>query len=87
MSVGTNATELGKTLKHLREMGRLEQVDAARVQALRSMANALDAEPHNAALWREYRAALRELVADDSSGSVDDALKAMFGAVRDSPPS
>lgn len=84
--MGTNATELGKTLKHLREMHRLEVVDAARVQALRSMARTLDEDPRNAALWREYRAALKELVVDDSSGSVDDALKALFADVGDTPP-
>lgn len=84
--MGTNASELGKTLKHLQEMGRLEKVDAARVQALRSMAKTLDDQPSNAALWREYGRALKELVADDSGGSVDDALKDLFGEVRNPPP-
>lgn len=86
MIVGTNASELGRTLTQLRELGRLEKVDAARVQALRSIARALDEEPRNAALWREYRTALKELVADDSGSSVNDALAAMFGEVRDTPP-
>lgn len=84
--MGDNASELGKTLAYLREMGRLERVDSARVQALRTIARALDEQPHNAALWREYRSALKELVADDSSGSVDDALKNLFGDARHSPP-
>lgn len=84
--MGLNTVELGETLSWLREMGRLERVDAARVQALRSIAAALDDNPGNAALWREYRTALKELVADDASSAVSDALTDLFGAVRDTPP-
>lgn len=80
--MGTNASELGRTLTHLRELGRLEKVDAARVQMLRSMARALDEQPQNAALWREYRAVLKELVADDSGSAVNEALAGLFGNVR-----
>lgn len=77
--MGDNASELGKTLKQLRELGRFEKVDAARLQAVRTMARALDENPQNAALWRQYREALGELTADDSSDSVDDALQDLFG--------
>lgn len=84
--MGTNASELGRTLKHLREMGRLETVDSARVQMVRTMARALDENPQNAALWRQYREALRDLTRGESDGGLDDALKGLFGPVRDSPP-
>ncbi len=79
----TNHGQLGRTLAALRAVGRLEQVDAAAVQALRSMAFALDADPSNAALWRQYREALRELTADDDHGTTDDALAGLFAEMGD----
>lgn len=85
--MATNVEALTVTLCELRRMGRFEQVDAARLQALGSMAGALDLDPSNAALWRQYREALRELTADDSDGTVDEAIRELFGAVGDSPPS
>ena len=83
----TNHGQLEQTLKELRRLGRIERVDAAVVQGLRSMAFALDDNPQNAALWRQYREALRELTADDDNGSVDEALDSLFAEVRDAPPS
>lgn len=68
-------------------MGRLEKIDAAAVQMVRSQAHALDDDPGNAALWRQYREALRELTADDDSGSVEEALAGLYAEVRDAPPS
>lgn len=80
-----NAASLMVTLDQLEEMGRIERVDAARVQGLMSMAESLDIDPSNAALWRQYREALRELTADDSGGSLDDDLAALYSEVRNSP--
>jgi hypothetical protein len=79
----TNRGQLEQTLKELRRLGRIERVDAAAVQALRSMAFALDEDPSRAALWRQYREALRELTADDSDRSVSEALAELFPEVRD----
>lgn len=45
------------TLKALRDGGRLEPIDEARVAALLTLAAAVDDDPANASLWREYRAA------------------------------
>jgi uncharacterized protein YjiS (DUF1127 family) len=73
-------------MKELRRLGRVEKIDAAVVQALRSMAFALDADPSNAALWRQYREGVRELTADDSGDSVDDALADLFAEPRDQAP-
>ena len=53
----TNLEAAQVTLRALRDSGRLELVDEARVAALLSLAAAVDAEPANASLWREYRAA------------------------------
>ena len=83
----TNRGQLEQTLKELRRLGRVEKVDAAAVQALRSMAFALDDDPANAALWKQYREALKELTADDDdSDSVGDALADLFAEVGDPPP-
>lgn len=79
----TNRGQLEQTLKELRRLGRLEKIDAAAVQALRSMAFALDADPSHAALWKQYREALRELRADDDGSSVDAAIADLFAEVRD----
>ena len=79
----TNRGQLEQTLKELRRRGRIEKIDAAAVQALKSMAAALDGDPANAALWRQYREALRELTADDDNGSVDAALADLFAEVGD----
>ena len=83
----TNHGQLEQTLKELRRLGRVEKVDAGAVQALRSMSFALDADPSNAALWRQYREALRELTADDGNGSVDAALDNLFAEVGDASAS
>jgi hypothetical protein len=83
----TNSGQLEQTLRELRRLGRIEKIDAAAVQALRSMARALDADPSAAALWRQYREALRELTVDDSDSSAGDAIEALFAQVGDAPPS
>jgi len=80
----TNGGQVEQTLKELRRLGRLEKVDAAAVQMVRSMARALDADPSNAALWRQYREAVRELAADDGAGgSFEEAVAALSAEVRD----
>jgi hypothetical protein len=82
----TNTGQLGRTLAELQRMGRLEAIDAARVQALKSMAQALDADPFSAPLWRVYGEALRELTADgDAGGSFEEAVAALSAEVRDAP--
>lgn len=79
----TNRGQLEQTLKELRRLSRIRKTDAAAVQALRSMAAALDAEPGNAALWRQYREALKELLADDGHGSAGDAVDDLLAEIRD----
>lgn len=72
----TNAQALEETLSILSNTKRIEDVDAAAVQALRSMAWALDEDPSKAALWREYLNALAEVrrADDDADGGLNDAL-------------
>lgn len=80
MSASTNVQALEETLSELDAKGRLSSIDAAHVQMLRTMAGALDDERSNAALWRQYREALRELMADDGG---DDDASGLFSEVGD----
>lgn len=77
---GENARAAEATLAELDRMGRLEDVDAARVQAIKSMARALDDNPFNSQMWREYREALEALSRDDSDN--DGALEAILEELR-----
>ena len=81
---GPNARAVEVTLSELKRMGRLEKVDEARVQALRSIAEAVDLNPFNSQMWREYREAIGGLTVDDrdSGSSVDDLLDELSPSVR-----
>lgn len=82
--LGPNAAAIEETLAELKRMGRLERVDAAKVQALRSMAEALDLNPFNSQMWKEYREAIGGLAPDDSgSDSIDELLDDLSSPVRD----
>lgn len=78
----TNVQALEQTLTCLTATRKVEEVDAAAVQALRSMAAALDADPTKAALWREYLDALSEVrrADDDANSGLADALAKVRGA-------
>lgn len=79
---GSNRAALEVTLAELTRMGRLERVDEARVAALRSMSVALDRNPFNSQMWREYRASLSEVTKanDDADDGLADALAQIRGA-------
>lgn len=65
---GRNRTAVELTIRALSALGRLSDVDEARVAIVRALADAVDVEPLNASLWREFRAAesdLRELTNND----------------------
>lgn len=68
---GRNRTAVEAMVKALRDGGRLEQVDEARVIAACALADAVDADPTNASLWREYRAALETLRLVEDGGPDD----------------
>jgi len=78
----TNAAALEKTLDAMFTAGPLEDVDSANVQMLRSLAAACDAQPNKAALWREYREALKEVRAagDDADDDLTGLLAQIGGA-------
>ena len=68
-----------RTLEELKRLGRFEDVDAARVQALRSMAMALDANPFNSQMWKELRESLNEVLEADEDA--DDSLAAALAEI------
>lgn len=72
---------LERTLKALRAAGRLDDEHDALVALTRGLAAALDGAPDNAALWREYRAALATL-AEVGSDDVDDDTAAFLSSLR-----
>jgi hypothetical protein len=76
----TNADALAETFSQLEALGRFEPVDEAHKQALRSMAGALDNDPTNAALWRQYREALNEVLRADDNADRD--LAAALAEIR-----
>lgn len=78
-----NVVALDKTLGVLREMGRLEPIDAARVQTLRSLAKSVDRWPDEAQLWRQYREALREVL--DADNSASEELEKALADIRSMP--
>ena len=77
------AKGLERTLKAI--SGRLDDSHAALVSLARGLAAAVDAEPHNAALWREYRATVVAL-GQLASGEVDDDTSEFLVAIRTPVP-
>jgi hypothetical protein len=73
---GENRKAAERFLTELRRMGRIESVDCARVQTVRGISDALDADSSNAALWKVYRDTIEDLMRQD-----DDANDALSQAV------
>lgn len=76
---GPNVEAMRRTLNQLERLGRFEEVDAARKQSLISLAEAVDARPDNAPLWREYRETLNEVLRADENA--DDELAAALAKI------
>jgi hypothetical protein len=76
---GPNSRAAGKLLAQLAKTHRTEDIDCARVQTVRTMAAALDADPFNAPLWKVYREAVNDLmrIDDDADDSLEAAVKAL----------
>jgi hypothetical protein len=77
---GSNAVGLERTIKAME--ARLDEMNEALVALARGLAAAVDAAPDNAALWREYRAAVTALMEVGSDGDIDDDTQAFLLALR-----
>ena len=65
----------------MREHGRVEEIDEARVQHFLTLAGAVDDKPFSPGLHQEYRAAIEGLTShDDSDSSVDELLDELRGS-------
>lgn len=64
-------TGLDRWLRSLKASGDLSLVDDAMVAMAKGLAVAVDEEPSNAALWREYRQVC-EAVREAAAGGIDD---------------
>ena len=74
------ARGLERTLKAI--ANRLDDSHAALVALARGLAAAVDAEPGNAALWREYRATVTALGQVAAGGEVDDDTADFLVSIR-----
>jgi len=72
---GRNERAVNATLKELKANTTLDVVPRALVELVRSLAAAVDAEPGNAALFREYRASLDDLREAASTATDDDTAE------------
>lgn len=77
---GSNIDGLERTIKAMAE--RLDESDEALMALARGLAAAVDAAPENAALWREYRAAVAALTEAGAAGDVDDDTQAFILSIR-----
>jgi hypothetical protein len=68
---GRNRKAVEDMVAALRANGRMEAIDSARLVAAQALADAVDSEPTNASLWREYRAALETLRQAGDNGTDD----------------
>ena len=81
----TNLQALEATIQELRESGRLDVIDAARVRIALGLAAAVDALPDNPTLWREYRAAEKALREESEAHGdpFDQLIKSLSAEIRD----
>lgn len=71
-----------ETVGVLRSQGRLEDIDTALVVGALGMARAVDENPANAALWREYRAfELRLRTAGEGASDLDALIAGLSAPV------
>ena len=85
---GSNREALEETIGAMRDAGRLEKVDNAKLAVLRAMATQLDTDTTNSQMFRVYWEALEALTDDaDDDGGVDGLLEQLFSDTRDTPTS
>lgn len=84
MVKGPNRKAAEKMLRILNKLGRIEDIDAARVQTVRSLSDTLDADGSNAQMWRTYRDAVEDMMRADEHA--DSSLEAALAEIRSAGP-
>ena len=75
---------LAQTLAEtLRDLGRIELIDEALVDVAALLGESVDADPTNASLWGQFRAALAELRGVGAGGDDDEFAKFLAGLSTD----
>ena len=77
---GKNRIAAEAMIVDMENMGRLDPIDAARVQVVRSIADQLDCDPSNAAMWRTYLESVTDLMGPDEDGDDIETLIAQINS-------
>ena len=81
---GDNRKAAERFLTELRREGRIDTIDVSRIQTIRGIADALDDDSSNAALWKVYREATEEMLRQDDDAN--DALSQALAAINSAAP-
>lgn len=83
---GKNRLATEEMITALTDSGMLEKVDAPRVATVRALSDAIDKDPSNASLWREYRSSMERLrsVPDGSADEFTKLVESLSAEVGDS---
>lgn len=81
-AVVTNTTAIDKTVAALRRAKRLEPEHEALAVMVQRMARAVDSDPENDKLWREYRQGVAMLLEAAAGGETGDEFEAFLLKVR-----
>ena len=77
---GENRKAAEAMLAELKRFGRVDDIDIARVQMVRSLADQLDSDPSNAQMWRTYLEALTDLMGPNDDGDEIETLIAQINS-------
>jgi hypothetical protein len=84
--MSSNVVAVARTIGAIRDAGRATPADEAQIAAAELLAAAVDADPLNASLWREYRAALIQLSQIGATIGDDDDLDELLASFRGATP-
>jgi hypothetical protein len=80
--MSSNRDAVAVTIAAIRDAGRATPANEAQIVVAELLAAAVDAEPANASLWREYRAALLQLTEIGATDGDDDDIDQLLAALR-----
>ena len=81
---GKNRRAIEGMIAEMERQERINVLDGARLQVLRSLADQLDIDPSNAQMWKTYNEAIEALVVTNDDD--DDAFTKLLEAVNSRAP-